>query len=107
MNQTRNLSGAIKVDGLNYEWALQREPQWNIVDGWKGMTVSLRQTESKRDALLEFPMPNRLLKGLPTKGRPQINDAIASRGVRAALAAGWEPESRGKTMVFTVDADGN
>ena len=41
------------------------------------------------------------------RGRLQINDAIVARGVRAALAAGWEPESRGKPMQFMVDADGN
>lgn len=46
------------------------------------------------------------MKGLQ-RGRLQINEAIVSRGLRAALLAGWEPASRGKTMVFTVDADGN
>jgi hypothetical protein len=29
------------------------------------------------------------------------------RGIRAALEAGWDPESRGKPVVFMVDADGN
>ena len=48
----------------------------------------------------------RLLKGLQ-RGRLQVSDALVARGVRAALGAGWEPESRGKPMVFTVDADGN
>ena len=32
---------------------------------------------------------------------------VSSEAAGAALAAGWEPESRGKPMVFTVDADGN
>jgi hypothetical protein len=41
------------------------------------------------------------------RGRLQLGDAIVSRGIRAALEAGWEPTSRGKPMVFTVDADGN
>lgn len=70
------------------------------------MTVSLRRADAQREALLEFPTPKRLLKGLP-KGRTQINDAIAARGVSAALAAGWEPASRGKPMVFMVDANGD
>jgi hypothetical protein len=56
--------------------------------------------------MLEFPPPKRLLKGMP-RGRLQISDAILSRGIRAALEAGWEPTSRGKPMVFMVDADGN
>jgi hypothetical protein len=106
MVHTRSIAGVVQIDGLKYEWELQREPQWCTADGWKGMTVSLRQQDCQREALLEFPPPKRLLQGLP-KGRPQINDAIAARGVRAALLAGWEPASRGKPVVFTVDADGN
>jgi hypothetical protein len=70
------------------------------------MTVALQQQGTQRGAVLEFPPPKRLLKGL-ARGRLQINDAIVARGVRAALAAGWEPESRGKPMQFMVDADGN
>jgi hypothetical protein len=106
MSNVRSTTGTVQVDGLKYDWELQREPHWSDDDGWKGMTLCLQQQDSKREALLEFPAPKRLLKGLP-RGRLQIDDATVSRGVRAALAAGWEPESRGKPMVFTVDADGN
>lgn len=106
MSNSPSLAGIVLVDGVKYEWELRREPQWSDIDGWKGMTVSLLQEDMQRGALLEFPPPKRLLKGLQ-RGRLQINDAIVSRGVRAALEAGWEPSSRGKPMVFTVDADGN
>lgn len=106
MLNTRNLTGIVDVDGHTYEWQLQREPQWSDAGGWRGMTISLLQKDMQREALLEFPPPKRLLKGLQ-RGRLQINDAIVSRGVRAALLAGWEPASRGKPMVFVVDADGN
>lgn len=106
MLNTHRLSGVVTVDGLKYEWELRREPQWSDFDGWRGMTIALLRQDSQRGALLEFPPPKRLLKGLQ-RGRLQVSDAIVSRGVRAALLAGWEPESRGKVMVFTVDADGN
>ena len=105
MLNTRNQTGIVDVDGLKYEWELQREPQLSN-DGWKGMSISLRQIDTQRGALLEFPPPKRLMKGLP-RGRLQINEAMVVRGVRAALLAGWEPASRGRPMVFTVDADGN
>lgn len=106
MQNMRKLAGTVDVDGFTYEWELQREPQWSDSDGWRGMTISLTQVGTQRGALLEFPPPKRLMKGLQ-RGRLQISDAIVARGVRAALLAGWEPASRGKPMIFTVDADGN
>ncbi|WP_404713292.1 hypothetical protein [Sphingomonas sp. MMS24-J13] len=106
MLQTHRLSGTVTVDGFDYEWEVRSEPQLTDLDGWKGMTVSLMQKDSPRGALLEFPPPKRMMKGLQ-RGRLQIADAVVTRGIRAALVAGWEPASRGKPMVFMVDADGN
>ena len=106
MLNTHRLSGIVDVDGVPFEWELRREPQWGDYDGWQGMTVALRQKDEKREAVLEFPPPKRLMKGMQ-RGRLQINDAIIARGVRAALLAGWNPTSRGKTVHFMVDADGN
>ena len=98
--------GTVQIDGVQYDWELLSEPQLSSSDGWRGMTVALRQRDMPREAVLEFPTPKRLLKGLP-KGRSHINDAIALRGERAALSAGWEPASRGKPTVFMVDANGD
>ncbi|MES2300934.1 MAG: hypothetical protein V4521_02485 [Pseudomonadota bacterium] len=106
MSISHRFSGTVEVGGLHYDWELRSEPQWSESDGWKGMTIALLQKHTQRGALLEFPPPKRLLKGLQ-RGRLQISDAIVSRGILAALHAGWEPESRGRPMVFTVDADGN
>ncbi len=106
MLPTHRLSGTVDVDGFSYEWEVRREPQWSESEGWQGLTVALLQKDTQRGAYLEFPPPKRLLKGLQ-RGRLQINDAILARGIRAALAAGWDPESRGKAMWFMVDADGN
>jgi hypothetical protein len=106
MPHKRDLAGTVEVDGRNYEWELQREPQWCTADGWRGMTVSVRLAGAQRDAILEFPMPERTTNGSPQRRRPPINHAIAMNGVRAALAAGWEPTSRGKPIVYMVDANG-
>lgn len=106
MVQAPGRSGTVEIDGLKYDWELVSEPQLSSSDGWKGMTVALRRRDMPRAAVLEFPPPKRLMRGLP-KGRLHINDAIASRGVRAALSAGWDPASRGKSVVFMVDANGD
>jgi hypothetical protein len=106
MSNMHRLAGTVIVDGLHYDWELRREPKWSEAEGWRGMAVALIQQGTQRGAVLEFPTPKRLMKGLPP-ARLQISDALVSRGVRAALLAGWEPMSRGKPMVFMVDADGN
>ena len=106
MTKIHKLSGIVDLGGFQYEWELRNEPQWSEFDGWKGMTVALLRKHTQRGAVLEFPPPKRLLKGLQ-RGRLQIGDAIVIRGIQAALHAGWEPASRGKPMVFLVDADGN
>ena len=106
MAKSRSNAGTLDVDGITYDWHLQREPQMSDDEGWKGMTIALLQQDAKREALVEFPPPKRLLKGMP-RGRLQLDDATIARCVRAALSAGWEPMSRGKPVVFTVDAEGN
>ena len=106
MSKSQIQSGSVNVDGVPYDWHLQREPHLSDDEGWKGMTISLLQQDAKREALVEFPAPKRLLKGLP-RGRLQLDDATISRCVRAAIAAGWDPMSRGRPVVFMVDAEGN
>ena len=72
-----------------------------------GMTIVLRLRAAQREAILEFPMPSaRRSKLQPQLRRPQVNQRIPENGVRATLAAGWEPLSRGKPVTFEVDADG-
>ena len=106
MLHTHGRGGTVEIDGFKYDRELLSEPQLSSSDGWKDMTVSLRQRDMPREAVLAFPTPKRLLKGLP-KGRSHINDAIVSRGVWTALSAGWDPAVRGKPMVFMGDANGD
>ncbi len=75
MSKSRRNAGTVDVDGVTYDWHLQREPYPSDDGGWKGMTISLLQRDAKREALMEFPAPNRLLKGLPHV-RLQLDDAM-------------------------------
>jgi hypothetical protein len=86
MLHPRGLGGTGEIGGFKYDWEFPSEPQLSSADGWKGMTVLLRQHDMPREAVLAFPTPRRLLRRLP-KGRSHINDAIAARAVRAALSA--------------------
>lgn len=107
MLHTRALSGSLNVDGHDYQWELRREPQWCTADGWKGMAIALRQRDAQREAILQFPMLSaRRSKLQPQLRRPQVNTRIIENGVRAALAAEWNPNSRGKPVAVNVDANG-
>ena len=106
MSKSRSHTGAVDVDGVTYDWRLHCEPRLSDDEGWKGMTIALLERDASREALVEFPPPKRLLKGMP-RGRLQLDDATIGRCVRAALSAGWVPMSRGKPVAFTVDAEGN
>ena len=106
MLHKRDLTGTVEVEAQSYDWELLREPQWCTADGWRGMTIAIRLAGGQREAVLEFPMPKRLINGSPQRQRPKMSDAVAVNGVRAALAAGWEPTSRGKPSIYMVDANG-
>ena len=108
MLHRRNLYGTAQVNGVTFEWRLEREPQWCTADGWRGMSVSLKQIDQKREAILNFPMPSDRRSALqPQLRRPNLSPRIVENGIRSALSQGWRPMSRGKADIFSVDADGN
>ena len=84
----------IEVDGEPYVWRLQRKPQWsNDAAEW-------------RDAVLEFPPGPRARFGAPQLQASQIASDLVAKAIASAIAAGWEPLSRGKAVVIAVDAAG-
>ena len=97
----------IEVGGEPYVWRLQRKPQWsNDAAEWRGMTIAARHKEGQREAVLEFPPGPRARFGAPQLQASQIAPDLVGRAIASAIAAGWEPLSRGKAVVIAVDADG-
>ena len=69
----------IEVDGAPYVWRIQRRPQWSSdTASWRGMALAVRHQEGQREA----------------------------RAIASAIAADWDPLSRGKTVSIVVDATG-
>jgi len=97
----------IKVDGETYVWRLQRAPQWSSDSAdWRGMAIAVRHKDGKREAVLEFPAEPPPKFGAPQLKASQIPEALIARAITSALAAGWEPMSRGKAVGIVVDATG-
>jgi hypothetical protein len=105
MQHTRETSGTVEVDGEIYDWEIRRQPQPQADGSWNGMAVTLKLQGFQREAIVQFPMPMRP-NGRPDMEKQRLNVEAVRNAVTAVIEAGWNPTSRGKPMVFDVDADG-
>ena len=70
------------------------------------MAIAVRHKEGQREAVLEFPPGPQPRYGAPQLKASQISPALVATAIASAIAAGWEPLSRGKTVTIEVDAAG-
>lgn len=97
----------IDVDGESFVWKLQRQPAWSSdAAGWRGMAIAVRHKEGQREVVIEFPPGPQRRFGAPLLHASQIAPALVAKAIASAMAAGWEPHSRGKTVTIVVDATG-
>lgn len=97
----------IEVDGEPYLWRLHRLPGWSRDSGeLHGMAVSVHHKEGQREAMLEFPAGPRPRYGAPQLKPSQIAPELVAKAIASAIAAGWDPLSRGKVVTIVVDATG-
>ena len=106
MQRTRETSGTVEVDGEIYDWEIRRQPQPKADGSWNGMAVTLKLQGFQREAIVQFPMPMRP-NGRPDMEKQRLSVDAVKTAVTSITEAGWNPTSRGKPMVFDVDADGN
>lgn len=106
MQFTRDTSGTVEVDGETYSWEVRRQPQPKANGSWEGIAVTLKLEGFQREAIVQFPMPMRP-NGRPDLEKQRINVDAVRNAVTAVTEAGWNPTSRGKPMVFDVDAEGH
>jgi hypothetical protein len=97
----------ITVAGEPYVWTLHRQPGWSGDDAKPhGMSILVRHAEGKREVMVEFPAGPKPRLGAPQLKASQIATELVARAIGSAVAAGWEPLSRGKTVTIIVDATG-
>ena len=97
----RDLSGSLEVDGWLLHWILKSEQMWSAKGDHVGLRLSIeRSDETRRELILEYPF--RELPGGRT-ARPDIDPYRLADDIRAAIAAGWKPKSRGRPFTLICD----
>jgi hypothetical protein len=97
----RDLGGTLEVDGWPLRWTLKSEQIW-LPDGEHvGLRLSVERTdETTRELILEYPfveMPGGKIE------RPDPDQHRIADDVRAAIAEGWKPKSRGRPFTLVCD----
>ena len=97
----------IEVGGEPYVWRVQRQPQWSSDPAQRrGMGIAVRHMQGQREAVLEFPPGPEPRFGAPQLKASQVAPELVARAIASAVAAGWEPLSRGRTVTIVVDESG-
>jgi hypothetical protein len=103
MRAKRASAGVVTIEGLELNWDIHREPQWCTADGWKGLSIAVRLAEGNgRELLIEYPIDRRADGRVHLPQRPKIDEKTLAAYIQMAVAAGWDPTSRGKTFAFQV-----
>ena len=100
----RFLNGTLNIDGAKLAWVLISEPQWTS-HGLKGLCVSVRSEDGRhRELILEYAFPKKPTDRVAiVPQRPAFSEKKIEADIRRAIARGWDPESRGKAVVFRPD----
>jgi hypothetical protein len=102
----RSIETAIAIDGLSLIWRLHREQQWTDAEELRGIAIHVKVAEgTHRELFLEYPGVRSQRTGFvkADPGRPTIVATKVAAHIREAMAAGWDPGSRGKPYFYHVD----
>ena len=104
----RTADGLIELEGTRLKWELVSEPQITTEDGYKGLCISVRMEDGHhRELILEYPFIKKSGESPKIPQRPKFSDKTVEAGIRQAIAGGWTPDSRGKTIVHRVSESPN
>lgn len=101
----RSIEAAVNIEGFSLVWRLHREQQCFSADDWKGVSIHVKAAEGTfRELFLEYP-PVKAEKPGRIRTEPlqqHIQPRRVEEHIRLAIAAGWNPGSRGKPFVYQV-----
>lgn len=105
----RTMAGTAAAEGHALHWELVSEPSWSSsARVYKGLCISVRVTgEARRELMIEYPFPtDKGGRPLPVPQRPPVSQAMVEQAIGEAVAAGWDPGSRGKAFVLRPERSG-
>ena len=92
----------ITVDEMTYAWAHRHgKADWDQKLDLRSISVALHPGRTK-ELVLEVVL--KLVAGMPPPSAERVRQALED-GIRAARAAGWDPESRGRAFRFEFAPD--
>jgi hypothetical protein len=102
----RTIETNITIDGVALVWRLHREQQFTDAEELRGISIHVKTVEgTRRELILEYPgfrsQKAGFIKADP--GRPTIVAAKVEADIKAAIAEGWDPASRGKPFIYYLD----
>ena len=106
-NTKRSIQSSVTIDGFPMMWELHREQNWSADQNPTGMAIHVRVVGPvRRELYLEYPAVRKQSDGedgpVQTLRLPISEPKVADH-IREAMAAGWDPESRGKPFVYEVE----
>ena len=100
MGRAKSKESVVIVDGADYAWAFRHGWLVDWGKGLRGVSVSVaREPGRTRELILDFSFRVFGLERRPSTA--QMSRAVAA-GIRSAIRAGWEPESRGRAFRHAV-----
>jgi hypothetical protein len=105
-NTKRSIQSSVTIDGVPMIWRLHREQNWTTDEKAVGLAIQVQVVGPvRRELFLEYPAVRKQQTGYAAPAltiRPPIVAAKVVGHIREAIAAGWDPESRGKPFVYEV-----
>lgn len=94
----------IAIDGYDLLWTLTRDTQWVSEHDHQGITITVRKAgPERRELVMKYPyIGANISTNWRLPDRPKITTAIVEKGIRAAMAVGWDPDERGKPFVVEI-----
>jgi len=91
--------GSIAIDGFRLYWKLISEPLATVFGPYRDtQTLISVFSTPHRELILEYPFSQKPHGTFQFPQRPEFSEKTVETDVRRAMAAGWQPDSRGKTF---------